>query len=309
MPHVFLQIKEKRVEALDPDHGGGTITVTSTYESQNLSLWSHPLDDCCPLVSVELPEVGVGRLFLGFIQCCSAYSLAHLGDSISSKPGWLWVLTSSSTDLNPHSQVPPNLDVYRLLLAGQAVAQAVQPVITTSDGTPSAPASNIVGPGGVVPMLEPPPVQPLMEDEPLQALWASLPRGRNVLRPLAIKRCLAKACCPKAVSYPVVENEGTENERTVSKVDKVPEVLRRKLMLEGVQVGLGLADPSCLLPAGRGCYVGSGHGAGLVHDGAGVHALNVQRPRLINHYFKHLRRACGSWEPAGRLGASWGHAH
>jgi hypothetical protein len=55
-------VKEEVKEELDPDHGGGTITTTSTFEAQALKLWTHPHDDCAPLDNnLDLAEVRAGR--------------------------------------------------------------------------------------------------------------------------------------------------------------------------------------------------------------------------------------------------------
>jgi hypothetical protein len=68
-------VKEEVKEELDPDHGGGTITTTSTFEAQALKLWTHPHDDCAPLDNLDLAEVHTDsgeewvRGFAGKAQC------------------------------------------------------------------------------------------------------------------------------------------------------------------------------------------------------------------------------------------------
>ncbi|KAF5836667.1 hypothetical protein DUNSADRAFT_5593 [Dunaliella salina] len=65
----WTKVHEQTKEDLDPKHGGGTIHVTTKYEAQEVQLWTHPHDDCCPMQRVELknlpPELDVYALLAG----------------------------------------------------------------------------------------------------------------------------------------------------------------------------------------------------------------------------------------------------
>ena len=54
----WTKVKEERGKPqLDPETGGGTVDVTSTFRAPHLRLYTHPGQDCVPILNVAPDEV------------------------------------------------------------------------------------------------------------------------------------------------------------------------------------------------------------------------------------------------------------
>ena len=60
----WYEVKEERgQEQPDPDTpGGGIVDVTSTYEAPRLQLYTHPGQDCVPILNISQDEVRYGQI-------------------------------------------------------------------------------------------------------------------------------------------------------------------------------------------------------------------------------------------------------
>lgn len=252
------QIKEERQEDLDPTHGGGTIRVTSTYEAHSAKLWSHPHDDCAPLSKVDLhdvpPDLDVYRLLLSAaaeLGPSSTQPAAYAHSTGSFKAGGGAGVTSSQG--GQEGEAGPALSHFSQTGAGGAsgavgASSGTWPAATATGGATNAGSSTgfgaAVGQENQPPLYVPYAPMPLDSEASLRAWWTGMPRGRNnVLRPLALRRLVAKTAVPAAVQeVRVAQQDGAEGEgaREEVEVHAVPPQLRHKLKLEGVLVGVAI---------------------------------------------------------------------